>query len=124
METKTEKKSIIEVRREQFQNNEKRMIDRLGFDRYWDLFLDAGTAFLRGSYTPGKRYYEYHYKSALYWSWFYSEWKLWEDELVQHLLINEHLEHSTIADELMNCSADGEVEQSFHANYLRHQKTF
>lgn len=109
--------------RELYAKNAATLIERLGEDEYWNLFLDIGLAFLREQFGKGDKYYEYHKCRAGFWTWFQGEFRLWENDLVTHLNF-EPLNNDECKMELMIIAYDGETEQSFHGSYLKNLRVF
>ena len=109
--------------RELYAKNAAKLIDKLGYNEYWDLFLDVGLALLSVQFEKGDKYYQYHKRSAGYWNWFYAEFKIFEKELVDYLT-KVYLDNNECKMEFMMLAHDGETEQSFRENYLKHLKIF
>jgi len=119
MKTKTH----IQKVRQQYATNADLLINRFGYDAYWNLFLDIGLAFLSVNYTTGDKYYNHFKTSPSYWNWFHNEFKLWEANMLK-ALAGVQINNDELKMELMVFAHDGFIEQNYQDNFLKHQTIF
>lgn len=120
METK--KKTHIHEIRAQYERNAQTLIQKLGDEAYWNVYLDTGLAFLESLYGRKSKWYNAFRNDSQFWNWFYNEFKLNENALLNTKMLYE----IDLFDYKSNCLqliAFDETGDSFYHNYLKAIKT-
>lgn len=86
---------------------------------YLELKFETAMQFLERLFPNYKVLVQRHSQSKLFWSWWHSEWCIWEDQMIySHIYIDAN-EYYIEIEHMAHC---GSVEQSFRHNYLKQTK--
>lgn len=115
----------IETIRQNYISNQVLIQAALGLSttEYQMFLFETGCFFLEDTYPESMGLLE-HYKiasrDANFWTWWCSEWKLWEQELLDHLNFNNRrLSKKTYETEMKQIAWDKQISISYDFNYLK-----
>lgn len=118
-------KSHIQAIREKYLSNQVLIQTalELNTEDYQMFLFETGFLFLEDIY-PASMGLETPYKVASqdknFWTWWLSEWKSWEQELLDHLNFNHRkLDKLTYETEMKQIAWDCTIEHSYQHNYLK-----
>lgn len=119
----------IETIRQNYLSNQVLIQTAIGLSSsdYKMFLFETGCFFLEDIY-PQDMGYEIAYMVASqdknFWNWWISEWKRWEQELLDHLNDNKlKLDKLTYETEMKQIAWDATISHSYHHNYLKYNMT-
>ena len=125
MKHQTLSKPRIQSIREKYALNQVYILNTVKVDsiEYNTLVLETGWLFLKELF-PSPKQYKSHFRlfadCKLFWLWWRSEWKQWEQELIDFLKINGiKADEGLWTMEMQQMAVDRMTELSFENNYIK-----